>query len=333
MDSMIFIEAIPRIRVLETRLLDKPKLDRMCEAASIHEVFRVLEETEYSSIMGNIKSQEDYEKILSMELRRVYKLMYEICPVGAVVDVMSKKYDYHNLKVLAKGKFLNKDFSDILVHAGSTDFQKVKVQIEDEYFRDFNPVMRKTLEKVMEDFQDKKDPQRIDLILDNGYFEELRSLDDEIRDEFLHKYITALIDITNLKTMLRIKKQDKGREFLGNVVISGGSIDKDILLSLLTDSPENISGKLSHTNYCNILKTGIEAYVKEGTSVVFEKLSEDYIMDLMKKAKYITFGLEPIVAYIYAKETEIMLLRIIMIGKLNNIPSELIKERLREAYV
>lgn len=333
MDSMIFTQAIPRIRVLETRLIDKLKLDRMCEAASINEVFKILEETEYSSVMGNIKGPEDYEKILSMELRRVYKLLYEICPVKEVVDVMSKKYDYHNLKVLVKGKFLNKDFSDILVHAGSTDFQKVKVYIEDEYFRDFNPVMRKTLEKVMEDFKDKKDPQRIDVILDNGYFEELRNLDDEIRDEFIHKYITALIDITNLKTLLRIKKQNKGRDFLGDVVISGGSIDKDKIFSLLADSPENISAKLSHTNYYNILKTGIEAYVKEGTSAVFERLSENYIMDLMKRAKYVTFGLEPIIAYIYAKETEIKLLRIIMVGKLNNISVELIKERLREAYV
>ena len=43
--------------------------------------------------------------------------------------------------------------------------------------------------------------------------------------------------------------------------------------------------------------------------------------------------MEPIVAYIYAKQTEIKNIRIILTGKLNNINSKTIKERLRESYV
>ncbi|MBL4932350.1 V-type ATP synthase subunit C [Clostridium paridis] len=333
MDPMIFTQAIPRLRVLETRLLDRTKLERMSEASSIDEVFKLLGETEYSNIVANIKKFEDYEEILSIELNRVYKSIYEISPVRSIVDVMSIKYDYHNLKVLIKGKYLNKDFSNLLIPVGRIELSKLKNFIETEYYRDFNKVMRKTLESVIKDFEEKKDPQNIDIIFDKGLYEELKELDKEIGDKFLHSYITSLIDLTNLKTLLRVRKQNKGRDFFGNVMILGGSIDKDKLFSLLTDAPENISTKLSYTNYKDILKIGIESYVKEGTSTVFEKLSEDYIMELMKKAKYVSFGLEPIIAYIYAKETEIKLLRIIMVGKLNNISEDLIKERLREAYV
>ena len=36
---------------------------------------------------------------------------------------------------------------------------------------------------------------------------------------------------------------------------------------------------------------------------------------------------------IYAKETEIKIIRIIMVGKLNNIPAEVVRERLRDIYV
>ena len=42
---------------------------------------------------------------------------------------------------------------------------------------------------------------------------------------------------------------------------------------------------------------------------------------------------EPLLAYIYAKETEIKVIRIIMVGKLNNIAEEVIRERLRDIYV
>lgn len=56
-------------------------------------------------------------------------------------------------------------------------------------------------------------------------------------------------------------------------------------------------------------------------------------MALMKDSKFVTFGPERILSYIYAKETEIKLIRIIMVGKLNNVAEEVIRERLRDSYV
>jgi len=43
--------------------------------------------------------------------------------------------------------------------------------------------------------------------------------------------------------------------------------------------------------------------------------------------------MEPMVAYIYARETEVKTVRIIMSGKINGIEADIIKERLRDAYV
>lgn len=66
---------------------------------------------------------------------------------------------------------------------------------------------------------------------------------------------------------------------------------------------------------------------------MLEKLIDNYIMNMMRDAKIIPFGVEPVIAYIYAKETEIKIIRIIMVGKLNNIAAEVIRERLRDIYV
>lgn len=333
MDSMVFTQVIPRLRVLETRLLDKTKLERIIDSASGEDTLKILGETEYGNVMGNVKRIEDYEEILSSELIRVYKLLYEISPVKSIVDVMSLKYTYHNLKVLIKGKILNRDLSSMTIPVGILDISKIKNALENENYRDLGSVMRKYIEEVFKDYEATKDPQRIDIILDKGMYEELLALDKGINDKFLHKYITTLIDLTNIKTLLRVKKQGKGRDFFKDILILGGNIDKDKLFSLLNDSSENISSKLSYTDYSEILKVGIEDYVKTGSSALFEKLSEDHIMKLMKGAKYISFGMEPILAYVYAKETEIKLLRIIMVGKLNNIAQEVIRERLRDGYV
>lgn len=333
MDALLFTQVIPRIRVLETRLLDKTKLDRMIDSSSPLEALKILEETEYSIFMSKVKRPEDYEILLSNELKRVYHLLYEISPVKSLVNMMSLKYDYHNIKVMIKGKILNKDFADIIIPVGNVPIEKLKTFIDNEYYRDLNPIMRKAIEDALEDFGTNKDPQRIDIILDKYMFEQMLSLNKEIGDEFLDKYLKSLIDLNNIKTLLRVKKQNKDKNFFTSVIISGGFIDKDKLIALLNDSVENIPAKLSYTDYGEVLRAGIDAYSKTGSINIFEKLSDNFIMEYMKRAKYISFGPEPIISYLYAKENEIKVIRIIMIGKLNNMKSEIIRERLRDIYV
>ena len=66
---------------------------------------------------------------------------------------------------------------------------------------------------------------------------------------------------------------------------------------------------------------------------MFRKSYNDYIVKIMKDAKYVSFGPEPVIAYIFAKENEIKLIKIIMVGKINGMVPGLIRERLRDNYV
>ncbi|PRR83380.1 V-type ATP synthase subunit C [Clostridium vincentii] len=333
MDVMEFTQVIPRIRVLETRLLDKAKIDRMIDSNSAQEALKVLQETEYANVMINVKKTEDYEEMLSAELKRVYHEAYDMSPLKSLVDIMSIKYDYHNIKVMLKGMFLKKDFSYMLIPVGMIEVSKLKLSIDTNSLTDFNPIMRKGIEVAIDDFNAKGDPQRIDIILDKAMFEEMVEIAKKLEDDFTRKYVEVLIDLTNIKSLLRVKKQNKGREFFLTLVINGGSIDNDKLVTLLNDAVENVSSKLSYTNYAEVLKQGIDQYVVSGSASLLEKLIDNYIMGMMKNAKMITSGGEPLLAYIYAKETEIKVVRIIMVGKLNNITEEVIRERLRDIYV
>lgn len=179
---------------------------------------------------------------------------------------------------------------------------------------DLSKVMRNAVEETIDDFNSKQDPQRIDIILDKYMFEDMMSICKSLNDTFAEKYVKATIDLNNVKTLLRVKKQKKGRDFLLSVVIEGGFIDKDTLVTLLTDAIENIPNKLSFTNYSEVLKSGVDSYIKNGSASLLEKLIDNYIMDIMKEAKMIPFGGEPLLAYIYAKETEIKLLELLWLA-------------------
>lgn len=333
MNAMQFTQAISRIWVLETRLLDKAKIERMIESNSADSALKVLRDTEYTNVMTNVKRAADYEEILSLELKRVYKLVYELCPVKEVVELMSIKYEYHNLKTLIKGKLLNKDFSNMLIDLGTSNLDELKRKIDTDNYRGLKTPLQKATEEVMVVFEATKDPQKIDIIIDKHMFNELVKIKKYLDYEFTDKIVNALIDLTNVRTLLRIKKQGKGRDFASEVLVDGGLISKSKLLSLLNESSENILTKLSFSAYSNIFKEGIQSYIDKGSVNLLEKLSDNYMMKIMKDSKLVTFGPERILSYIYAKETEIKIIRIIMVGKLNNIAEEVIRERLRDIYV
>lgn len=332
MDKMKFTQAVSRIWVLETKLLDKPKVERMIEAPSASEVLRILNETEYSNVSSNIKRAEDYEEILSAELKRVYDLVYEISPVKEVVKIMSLKYDYHNVKVLLKGKVLGKDLSSMIIKLGNLDLQEIKRKIDGDNYKSLNGTLGKGVQEAMKAFEETKDPQKIDIIIDKYMFKELVEIQKNLDYKFIDNLVKAMIDSINIRTLLRIKKQNKGRDFAEEVIVEGGAIDRSKLVALLNESPENIMAKLQSTIYSDLIKEGFEGYIATESASLLEKLSDNYIMELMKDSKLVTFGPERLLSYIYAKETEIKVIRIIMIGKLNNIAEEVIRERLRDIY-
>ena len=332
MDVMKFTQAVSRIWVLENRLLDKTKVERMIESTSASEVLRILNETEYANVSSNVKRAEDYEEILTAELKRIYDLVYEMSPVKEIVKIMSLKYDYHNAKVLLKAKVLGKDLSSMLIKLGNLDLQEIKRKIDSDNLKSLNGILGKGIQEAMKVFEETKDPQKIDIIIDKYMYEELVEINKSLNYKFIDNLVKAMIDSTNVRTLLRIKKQNKGRGFAEEVIFNGGAIDSNKLILLLNESPENIMSRLQTTIYSSLIKEGLEGYIATDSASLLEKLSDNYIMQLMKDSKLVTFGPERLLSYIYAKETEIKVIRIIMVGKLNNIAEEVIRERLRDIY-
>ncbi|NTW71653.1 MAG: V-type ATP synthase subunit C [Eubacteriaceae bacterium] len=333
MDKLIYTQAISRLKVLETRLIERTKMDRMIDASSAEEAMKILQESEYSIHLGKIKRAEEYEVVLKDELKRIYSLMYEVTPVKQLIDIMSLRYDYHNIKVLLKAKELKTPLDHLLIDVGTIPTEKMKVYLENEDYTDFNPIMREGIEKTLIRYRNDLDPQMIDINLDAYMYKHMVSQADELGEGFISKFLKISIDLINLKTMFRVKKQNKEKDFLETVILQGGILDKDVFMNSLNDSMDNLAQKLSYTDYYNILRLSVEDYLKTGKINTFEKLSDDFIMEYIKKSKFMSFGPEPLLAYLTAKETEIKNIRIIMVGKLNKVAPESIRERLRETYV
>ena len=110
--------AVGRIKALETKLLDRSKIDRMIEAENVGDVLRVLSETEYGDMIAEIKSAEEFEGILYMGLKRTYSVARSFYPDPELVDLFTLKYDFHNLKVLLKSKLSDQGAEELLIDLG-----------------------------------------------------------------------------------------------------------------------------------------------------------------------------------------------------------------------
>jgi len=96
---------------------------------------------------------------------------------------------------------------------------------------------------------------------------------------------------------------------------------------------EKIVERYRYTDFNRVVTAGLEPYRQTGELQVLEREIDNFLMDILRRAKYRVMGIEPLIGFVYAKEIEIKLLRLILTGKLLQIKIEDLKERLRLPYV
>jgi V/A-type H+-transporting ATPase subunit C len=318
---------------METRLLDHSKIDRMVEARSAEEALKVLGESEYAEYIADLDSVHNYEKVLTQELRRIYLELRKFIPDPDLVGLFAYKFDFHNLKVLFKAQKLGEKRDELLVQdVGNLPLAELFRAVNDDDYSNLPPRMRQAAEQLSEAFRLEADPQLVDLLLDRAMYAEMVDVAERLGSSFLKEYLIYLIDLLNIKTYLRVKRINRPKEFLEQTVLPFGDVDMTKLVQL-TEPLEVLVDRLIWSRYAHVVEDGIQMYQKTDTLTRFEKLADDFLMNHVKKAKVLPFGPEPIIGYLLAKENELKLIRIIMVGKINHLPTEEIKERLRDVYV
>ena len=328
-----YLYSVTRVRALETKLLDKAKIERMIEAKNADEIIKILNETEYGSSISEMKDIEDYESVLSKELSKTYELLREISPVPELTNLFTLRYDIQNLKTLLKSSYLDEENDGLLSDIGTISSQHLKKMVKEKDFSDLDPIIRECVEQVIGEFTVNPDPQLIDVTLDKCLYNLMYKIAKDNKSSFLMDYISTQIDLINIKSLIRVKAMGYGRDFLKKVILLNGKLDYAFFNDIFDESMETLSDRLAFKDYGKVVGEGISNYIKTKSLTKFEKLSDDFIFELAKKGKYVAFGIEPLIGYLMAKENEVKIIRMIMVGKINEIPNELIRERLRDVYV
>jgi len=324
---------VGRVKVLETRLIDHSTLERLIEADGLKETLRILGETEYSRFFEEVESASDLEKSLASYLLEIYQLLREICPNSYLISFFLLKYDFHNLKAWLKAEYLNESPEEMLFPLGELDLSEYGQAIRQGSWQEIPAPYRSALKEAVEKYLETKEGQVIDLILDRELYHQLYLIALREGREFLTELVEKSIDLANIKIFLRAKFLGKEKSFLDLALADYGKIEKKFYLDIYDHPWQDLVRYFSRTPYNEITSSLIKEIDKpELVLSHFDRMADNFLLQSVRKAKFISIGPEPLIGYILAKENEVKLIRLIVMGKIGAWPKKAIRERMRELY-
>ncbi len=331
-----------RIRKLEKGLLNKDILDRMIKSSDAVSALKILTESDLNDYSFDLNNPADFENSLNKELLHTYDIIKNISKVSTfnfLYFTFASKYDFHNIKILIKSKYLKKDISNELFSPIRTiDIEKLNLAIRDEKYEDIPDSFEFLIKKTFSEYSKFKDPEIIDFILDKEryimIFNKIKEVEIiETEELFLRRFIKINIDLNNIISCIRAKIRGERKSFTKEFLIPEGDFKIENIVEIYDSPLSSWFEKLIHTDYKDIVELGVNYFQKNNSLMELEKLRDNFILNFSKIGKYVTFGIEPLVGFITAKENDIKNIRIILSGKLNKLSPDQIKERVRDTYV
>ena len=211
-------------------------------------------------------------------------------------------------------------------------FHQEKIEIHDSDQLDaFLEIEESLLRALVSSLLPDKDMARIVSGTDRA--DQVLSLSRELNIPFITAYLRHKIDLGNLKILCRVKYLGVSRERLDESLLEGGFLDENFLREGFDLSYGEMAEKLHASPYHATWILATDELVEKDSFIVLDREFENFLMSYLKKAKYFVFGPEPIFAYVQAKKIEMQLFRLLGVGMLNQIPSDLLKQRMSETYV
>ncbi len=313
--------AVARIRSNENRLLTSQELGAVITAANYNEAVQRLNEKGYE-INGS-----DYSPALEKRMRQFWQTVCEVLPDKSQFDSIILKNDFANLKILSKASVLGKETDGLYAFPSVYDPEEIKEYV----FSRANSLLPECLRHADRSsyriLSKTRFAQLSDSVTDRASMEWSLKTAAKGDNPILLKMAETDAATANIKVLYRCILAEKDESFMLRAVAECSAFSKNDIIAAAKKGMDDFLEFLSHTEY----KGAAEA-LKESTTE-FERWCDNKKISILRDTKYEVFGIAPIVAFYYAAETEIKNVRIILSAKLNGLPEDTIRARVRESYV
>lgn len=303
-----YTSAVAFIRAMENSLLTYTELEQLINTNSKNEFDAIL-------LSKNNSLSETWETIRSFALDN-----HEL-------QIMLYKNDFNNLKAVLKTMISNKEPDDYFIEPSNISLETFKESFKTKNSDILPDYIRETAENAYELITRTLDGQLMDILIDSKALEAMHNDSKKFGGEFIKKYIEIITVCTDIKISYRCSKIKSSRDFMEMALVENDELDKQLLIKNALAGTDILIDFLEHTQYSNL------ASILKNNPAEFEKHCDNLIIEFAENARIKAFGIEPLIAYFIAKETESKNLRIISVCKEIGLNKKQITERLRKTYV
>ena len=324
-EDYLYISSLLRAR--EPRMLSRDKAERMLDAPGFEDAAKMLTESGYEDMSQMTVKQ--IETALSERRAAVFHELETLVPDTAALDLLRLRYDYHTSKVLIKPEAMPQNDASLLSNSGRIAPDVMQKRFQEDRLRDLPGELGSASEEGRALLNRSANPQLSDFLLDKAYFHEMNALAEALDSDFARGYVALLADSTNLRSAVRILRMGKDIGYLREALVSGGSVSEERLIQGI--SGEGLASVFAGSALAKAAQLGADA-VSGGTLTAFELACDNAVAGYLADAKLCSFGEESVIAYLAGTENELTAVRMILTGRLSGVPSDTIRERLRDLY-
>ena len=338
-----------RIRSMKGRLLSREALEGLIQRPDLEGIIGELGKTPYRAELERASVQHSgirlVEEALRKETAATLRRILAIArgdPPEQYVQLLLARWDVQNVKTLLRGKAMHIPSTEVLeclVPAGDLDeaalaelLKQPDVKGVIDLLATWRSRFARPLMLSLREYLESRDPAVLEYALDRfaceSALDALRE-DESDDDGIMRGMVRTEIEVTNLKTALRLIRDGISPDEARPMIIDGGSSpDTALVLSLIATGSVDAAVKLLDGTPYRFLselpagsaKGGISAYEKELDRYLLRKGLSQFLKDPLTIA--------PAIGYTWAKHAEVTNLRIIARGKSAGIPEKEIRGEL-----
>lgn len=315
--------AVGKVRVLETRLVDRAMLERLIDAPSLTEQKRVLAETPYGPFLDDAVTVSDIERAIDEALDSAYAFLDAAGLPEPVVRFFRLRFDFANLRAALKARLVGAPLEGLLQAHGSIPPSAFTRDIE-KLPAPFGPI---ATEWSAEETRDEPDLLALDAAIDKALFSALVDAARQARSPFLVSVARVIVDTANMKTVARAVALSMPPVRVEALLIDGGTVPVRELARICRMSRDEALAALESR-----LGLGAGTLSAGSGSSDLDLVADEVLIRAVRRDRRPEPGADDVIAYVLAREAEAQLVRVALIGRMTGLDSVALHRRMRATF-
>ncbi|HHY34939.1 MAG TPA: V-type ATPase subunit [Firmicutes bacterium] len=366
MDEYNWASSVGHVRILELGLLTGADFSKLAETEDLRAAVSALRDTDYGKQLEALGNLEEFGPALERALGDEYEYVLSFSPEPGPILCFLSKYDFHNLKVLAKELLLGMpmepravsplsiipfdDLRGACAVIGEDGIPSLLPQLLERarsrygarnghgeqvasfVSKDLVPALVNTFEEARRQGLEEGGPFGVDSSIDRGWMSWVSGYYRKRGYELLANFAAAEADLTNLRIVMRSLFHGLDPAVVTKILLPGGTISPRDIGDAYAAGPEALERVYLCVRWVELFRRGLERVQRRESLTEWEKECEDTLVEIYRMARTRALGPEPVLGFLYGKENEVKNLRIVLSGKQSLAPKERILARIRRSY-